>query len=144
MHLRRLRFLTLACLLLAIGVQILAPAALGFEAGDAPHLTEAKGIALMRTALVERYPVSWRQARGHDIVCPVGFHARRGGATQEEEIRRRCHFAWSARGYSYRGRGIVWLGGESNGKREWHFQARVVQEHRGRIQVDRIGGTIRP
>jgi hypothetical protein len=37
---------------------------------------------------------------------------------------------------------MVWLGGESHGEREWHFQARVVEEHAGRVDVDSLGGIV--
>jgi hypothetical protein len=116
--------------------------AAGYEAGDAPQLSGGRASKLMRTALLYRYPVSWRLARGHELACPVGFQARRGGATQEEEIRRRCRFSWSAKGFSYRGGGIVWLGGESAEGRKWHFQASVVREHEGELDVERIGGIV--
>ncbi len=140
------RHFPLLLLTLLIGAAFLIPgsAAAESEPEDPVELGQAQAVRLMRTALLYRYPVSWLHARGHELACPIGFHPRRGGPNQDHEIRRRCHFSWSALGHSYRGGGIVWLGGESGGIREWHFQARVVERYKGKVDVAHPGGIVRP
>ena len=132
---------TVAYLLVMCAFASVSPA-IAFGPGDAPQLSEVQAIELMRAALISHYAVSWREARGHNLACPVAFHAEHGGKTQDEEIRRRCRFAWEADQIEFHGRGMVWLGGMSSVGRDWHFQARVFQEHGGHVEVDHLGGTI--
>jgi hypothetical protein len=133
-------------LTILIGASLLVPgtAAAEPEPENPVVLGRGQAVKLMRTALIHHRPVSWRRARGHELACPTAFRPRRGGANQEHEIRRRCHFSWVVGKHSYRGGGIVWLGGESHGIREWHFQVRVVEEYEGKVDVAHLGGSVRP
>lgn len=125
---------TVAYLLVMSTFALVTPA-IAFGPGDAPQLSEVRAIELMGAALISHYPVSWRKARGHNLACPIAFHAQHGGKTQDEELRRCCRFAWEADEIEFHGCGMVWLGGISSVDRDWHSKRGSSKSRMGMLRL---------
>lgn len=119
---------------IAATAAVLLAAALGWGAAPAgaasgsagtswPALTPAKAKGIMRSALGHQFGAAWTRGRARRLDCSTAVHPQRGGGAQRTEIRRRCRFSWSFRRTTYRGTGLVWLGGRRpDGSRHWAAQ----------------------